>query len=426
MPQQAENRLTWQQCRQLSNTELLGIVLIVLSFALLPIGRVVEISTSIMATGGLILISSKQSRLWLLNNKAAQFFSVLFALFWLPMLISLIGTETIKNSTGFSLKYLRFFLAGLYIVYSLKSSTARNLVLSAISITIALWLLDSVVQWLTGRDLLGHSYISSRLTGPFSHLTMPIILSLFLPMTLIFTNTRWPSYAFVTMLMLSVLIIFLAGSRASWIALTLYGLLYSAFIFIRSPKNPILMFVLLISGTLAIGMAGYKFDKGIKGRVDSASKLFSGDYDSMNKATSLRLPIWEVATKIAIDNPINGVGVKGFHDKYRGYAKADDPFKEIGASHPHLFILEVLVETGLIGVAGLLIVATLLYRLSRNNLYRWSRLQAGAAISLVITFFPLNAHTSLYGSLYSQIAWLITAIACAWLFETKQQEYQKS
>lgn len=416
MPQSAEDKLTWYRLRQLSKIELVGVALVVLSFALLPIGRVVEISTGIMAGGGLILISGKQTRLWLLNNKAAQFFSVLFGLFWLPMLISLLGTNTLSNSAEFSLKYLRFFFAGLYVVHLLKSMTIRNLVLSAMSIAIALWLLDSGIQWLTGTDLLGRAYDGSRLTGPFTHLTMPIFLSLLLPMVLIFTQIRWPGYAFAMMMILSVLIIFLAGSRASWIALALSGLLYSGFIFIRSPKKPILIFVLLISGTLAIGMAGYKFDKGLKGRIDSASKLFSGDYNSMNKATSLRLPIWEVAGKMAMDNPINGVGVKGFRDQYRNYAKADDPFKEIGASHPHLFILEILVETGLIGVAGLLIVVALLYRLSRNNLHRWSRLQAGAVITLAITFFPFNAHTSLYGSTYSQVAWLVTAIACAWLF----------
>jgi O-antigen ligase len=162
---------------------------------------------------------------------------------------------------------------------------------------------------------------------------------------------------------------------------------------------------------------GYTFDQGIKGRIDSASKIFAGDYDSVNQATSQRLPIWEVAVRMGLDNPINGVGVGGFRYQYKAYATPTDQFKSTGANHPHLFLLELFAGTGGIGVMGLLMIMVLLIRQAWNNVRLWAPLQAGSAITIAITFFPLNSHMSLYGSFYSQIAWLATAIACAWLFE---------
>jgi O-antigen ligase len=425
MSERIADNLSWSAILQLSKLELIGTSLIILSFALLPIGRVVEISTALMALSGLLLICKNQSRLALLNSQSAKFFSVLFALIWLPMLLSVIGTETLKNSALFSFKYLRFFFAGLFILNLLKSSKLRNLVLVGISFTVALWLLDSLLQWIMGVDLLGRSYIGTRLAGPFSHLTLPVILSLFLTLVLIFTKRYLPNYLFYALFLLSVLILFLAGSRASWIALLLAGGLYSGYVFFRAPNKPILMFVLLIVGAITVGTTGYLIDSGFKDRIDSASKLFAGDYESVNQATSLRLPIWEVAAKMALDNPLNGVGVRGFRYQYKAYAGPNDPFKDTGAMHPHFFLLEVFVEAGVIGFLGLLAITVLLVRLAWKNRHQWTPLQAGSAITIAVTFFPFNTHVSLYGSFYSQIAWLATAIACAWLFERQSSERKK-
>ncbi len=425
MSERIADNFSWSAILQLSKMELVGTSLIILSFALLPIGRVVEISTALMALSGLLLICKNQSRLALLNNQSARFFSVLFALIWLPMLISVIGTETLKNSAVFSFKYLRFFFAGLFILHLLKSPRIRNLVLLGISFTVALWLLDSLLQWIMGVDLLGRSYIGTRLAGPFNHLTLPVILSLFLTLVLIFTKRYLPNYLFYSLFFLSVLILFLAGSRASWIALLLAGVLYSGYIFFSAAKKPILMFVLLTVGAIAVGTTGYVIDSGFKDRIDSASKLFAGDYESVNQATSLRLPIWEVAAKMALDNPLNGVGVRGFRYQYKAYAGPNDPFKETGAMHPHIFLLEAFVEAGGIGFLGLLTITVLLVRLAWKNRHQWTPLQAGSAITIAVTFFPFNTHVSLYGSFYSQIAWLATAIACAWLFELQSSERKK-
>ena len=200
------------------------------------------------------------------------------------------------------------------------------------------------------------------------------------------------------------------------------GLLYIGYLFYSAPKKPLWMILLLTLSAMTIGIVGYSFDNGFKGRIDNASKIFAGDYDSVNQATSLRLPIWEAAVKMALDNPINGVGIRGFRDQYTNYAVESDPFKNAVKTHPHLFILEIFVESGVIGVLGLFLMFALLCRLTRNNLRQWTPLQAGSAITIAITFFPLNAHTSIYGSFYSQIAWFATAVACSLLFEAEHLE----
>ena len=180
--------------------------------------------------------------------------------------------------------------------------------------------------------------------------------------------------------------------------------------------------ILIIAGAVGIGTAGYHYEPGFQRRIDMTLMVFKGDYDSIDRASAHRLPIWETASRMALDNPLNGVGVKGFMFSYHKYAAPDDPFKAKGASHPHLFLLEVLAETGTVGLLAMLFSVALVFKLGAENLKKWSPLQAGSAITLAITFFPLNAHVTLYGSNYSQVAWLMAAISIAWLYGSDEAE----
>ena len=75
-------------------------------------------------------------------------------------------------------------------------------------------------------------------------------------------------------------------------------------------------------------------------------------------ALSGRLDIWHASLRMAAAHPINGVGVRGFRYAYPQYAPANDHFVVgescgvgEGACHAHQIVLEVLTETGAIGLA---------------------------------------------------------------------------
>ena len=103
-------------------------------------------------------------------------------------------------------------------------------------------------------------------------------------------------------------------------------------------------------------------------RFETTLGLFSFDYESINAATAFRLNIWQTAYSIFKERPINGIGPRGFRFIYHDYAKNDDIFiisksnrlnylfsKNLPPTHPHLLILEILVETGVIGLAAIII-----------------------------------------------------------------------
>ena len=58
------------------------------------------------------------------------------------------------------------------------------------------------------------------------------------------------------------------------------------------------------------------------------------------------------------ENPLLGIGPRGFRHVYEQYAGPDDHWLQNGhrgQTHPHSNIVEVLVETGLLGLTGYLL-----------------------------------------------------------------------
>ena len=74
-------------------------------------------------------------------------------------------------------------------------------------------------------------------------------------------------------------------------------------------------------------------------------------------------------------------------------------------------VLEVLIETGIIGFVGYILMLLILARVM------WRRRLADPTSSAylmvaVVAWFPLNAHLAFYGSYWSSIAWIMIALGC--------------
>ncbi|MDP2179571.1 O-antigen ligase family protein [Methylicorpusculum sp.] len=400
-----------------TKSELAAVTLIILSFALLPLGRTVEVVTAIMAFCSLALLARGKIKSGVTNSPFLMF-TLFFISLWLPILLSNIGAENFKNSSIFTIKYLRFLLAGIYVVYILQNQILRDLVLQALMFVISFWLVDGLLQWLVGFDVFGRNYEGMRLTGPFNNLIMPVYLSVFLPVTLAYASTKWSNYIGWSLLLLSLWILLLAGSRASILVLLVGGVVFLCYIFFTAEKKPIIPLAFLVILSVVIILGGYKYNDNFKSRADQTVMLINGDYDSINAATSQRLPIWEAAYNTGINNPINGVGVRGFREVFHLYAPPNDSFSQEKRKmlHPHLFILELFSETGIIGLVGMFGFIFLFVSTLKDRVKQFSLLESSAAITVIIVFFPLNSHTSLFGSSYSQVAWLMMAICCSLLY----------
>ena len=117
--------------------------------------------------------------------------------------------------------------------------------------------------------------------------------------------------------------------------------------------------------------------------------------------------------------------MRGFHLIYYDYAPADDYFV-INAVHPmfpHLVVLEVMVETGIVGLSGYLLLLLLLLRKilqkpvldNFNPVVPWS-------LVVILGWWPLNVDIPLYSSYWSSFVWWLTAI---WIACIGAAEYSK-
>ena len=135
----------------------------------------------------------------------------------------------------------------------------------------------------------------------------------------------------------------------------------------------------------------------------------------------MRLPIWQTAYSIFKEQPINGIGPRGFRFIYHDYGSLDNIYiisksnrfnhlfsKNLPPTPPHLLLLEILVETGVIGLVGFLLLFYFLIKLRRkikNISYEFVFL-----IPVLVSLFPFNSHMAFYGSVWSSMIWLLMAI----------------
>ncbi|MFH0930211.1 MAG: O-antigen ligase [Candidatus Moraniibacteriota bacterium] len=87
---------------------------------------------------------------------------------------------------------------------------------------------------------------------------------------------------------------------------------------------------------------------------------------NMDERSSLasRFTIWKSAGLMIENNPLFGIGPGNFQKKYLGYQKYFPPYLEWSAPQPHNIFLAFWLESGLIGLAGFVI---LLFYFFRDN-----------------------------------------------------------
>ncbi len=400
--------------------ELFGAAPIVLSIVLLPIGRTVEISTATLALLGIGVLLKPKYRSLLPKTPSRQF-SLVFACIWLPMAASLCSALRPEVTLSTVIQYSRFYFAGIWLLFWLRDPQRSYRLWQIISWIVLVWLLDSLWQWLSGSDILGRVYDNVRLTGPFKDFKLPIVLILLLPMTLAWLHHTSRTGLFWFTCGLALLVLALSGQRAVWLDLILASTVFASMLRWRKAHfHPVIGLLLVVAIALT---SLYQISAGFQERVDRTLLALNFDYQAINIASAYRLPIWDTGWRMIKANSVTGIGVKNFRHAYGQYALANDRFvleagaDEVSVYHPHLFMLEIAAETGLLGILGFLFVLILL------TLYLWRHKSAPvflpALVTLAVFFFPFNAHVAFYGSFYSQLLWWLVAAILAALYHPK-------
>ncbi|MDJ0654526.1 MAG: O-antigen ligase family protein [Xanthomonadales bacterium] len=385
--------------------------------ALLPFARLSALPMAAMAMIGLFYLATRWRSL--LGETSVRLFLLFFGCYWIPATLSAVDAVEPARSWQSVAAYLRFLPVGVFCLVHLRDPGQRQWLWSASALLVALWCGDALVQAAFGVNLLGMPHSADRLNGIFGadNIKLGHVIAVLSPLVLEYVRRRWglPVFGAAYGLMLAVIV--LVGTRSGWL---MYGLITLGYIYLYArgrPRRWLQAGVLVAIAASAIALAGYQFSPTLAGRIDRSLLVFQGDSESVDQALGMRLPIWQAAARMIQEHPVNGVGVRGFRYAYPGFAGSEDPWMrnqaETGAAHAHQLVLELLTETGIIGLLGFALAVWL-------AISHWRSLSPNAksaavpfALALGVMVFPVNTHLAFYSTFWSLLCWWLVMLYCA-------------
>ncbi|HPW33587.1 MAG TPA: O-antigen ligase family protein [Arenimonas sp.] len=339
-----------------------------------------------------------------LSREAWLMTLVFFLAYWLPELFSAFDAINAKRAWRevlFDLRYLPFLWL---IALSVSNEKGRQLIFSGLAIISLFWALDGMVQVLTGFSL-GGAMTEDRLSGIFGsdNLKLGLVLAALSPFTLDWANKRGGVWAWCGVALLVGTVVLWAGARAGWVMFGLVILISGWQVLGR--KRLLLFF---FASTLVL-LLSYFASPELRARFERTETALAGETGGVDHALSGRISIWKTALKITADHPVNGVGVRNFRDVYKQYADKDDPFisaDQQGAYHAHHWLLEVLSETGVIGLLCWMAGFFAMWRAWQWSPPKARQLAFVPMLACVVVAFPLNTHLAFYATFWGG-CWLL-------------------
>jgi O-antigen ligase len=382
---------------------------------LLPLGRSSEVPLAIGSVAGIVWVWRERARV--LAQPGVRLATAVFACYWLAALLSAPMAVAAARSWTTVGTLLRFFPFALFACLALRDAALWPRLTSGIAAILVLWLLDAWVQLFTGYSI-GGAMSSDRLSGIFGagNLKLGPVLAVLAPFVFCAARARFGWRGVALAFAFQLMPILLAGSRAAWL---MYALVSLAFVW-KETRAPARFLAWTVAAgavaVLAFGAAWYgstSFDA----RVDRSLLALNGSVQALDTAAAGRLRIWSTAWRMSLAHPLLGVGVRGFRYAYPTYAQPGDAFvdsaTEEGAAHAHQIVLEVLSETGAIGL--LFWLGGAWFAISA-----WRRADPVArertfapALALAAMCFPLNTHLAFYSAWWGLLFWWLLSLYCA-------------
>lgn len=389
-------------------------------FALLPVRRLAEVPLSLFALALPFLLRRPEYRERV--RTLLPLLGVLFACFWLPMLLSSFDSFVPEKSWSTSLAALRYLAAALSIGVLLYTASLRWLVLRWTTYLLLFWAVDGFIQLAFGVDVFGVPLHPDRLNALFNekYQFYGPTLAMLSPLVFEYTRRRWPAWAWGTSFALILGAVMISGMRAGWLAIGMVVFAYFVLMLRRDNRDLRGATIAIPALTLVVIVASYLVSPTVQDRVERTLAMARGVESAIDYASSWRLPIFRASLEMYAAHPVNGVGVRAFPVAYPNYAPPDD-FHVVrhedgtGATHAHNIVLEVMADTGTIGLAGLLFGFAWAWRAWRGMSPPNRQEAFPYVVALVLVLFPLNSHFAIYGTYTSSLVWVLAGLwAAAW------------
>jgi len=385
----------------------------------LPFESMVFVPLVIMSLLGVHYFFRDRLDLTYWMNSKYYLLALAFALIWGPMLLSLPDAANFQHSFKTTISLLPYFFVGLFMIIFVDTREIRNRLFMAILVITSFWCVDALIQLLTGSNILGDEYIvPTRLTGVFHpSFTLGFVLAVFMPVAL--EQLRRLAKGYGGLIIASIIaslhiaVIILSGSKTSLLMMILAIVLWFICIIFTYRKFQWRRFMIVLA--VCIPLAGVLSIQQ-PSRLDSLLNIFNSDIKQLDKISSSRFSLWEATVKISKDHWINGIGPRGFRYVYKEYKPEPGKYNRefrTASTHPHFALLEILSETGVIGLFSIGTLIVILFRTLRNvpenlkmDVYPWF-------LGVFIAIVP-NIAKSFYSSFLMSIVlcMIFTGIAC--------------
>lgn len=354
-----------------------------------------------------------------------------FLLFYLFLLISSLSSEFIELSIKRSLPYLRFIIFIIALKYwLLTDKKSFKILYLSISFCLIFVCIDVIFQFYNSQEIISNSgkvvrqgfdifgYASNpiieRFQGPFKDEFIAggyiLKLSPFLFLTILGTKIIKEKnillFTFVTLIIYS---IYITGDRAPFFILLQISLIIPFFF----NKRIIVLYLSLI--ILITYFAGLDSDKKQRYVYDALGAVgFKNNEFTLDTGYG---HLFYSATKIWLDKPLLGAGTKNYRkicerDKYNFETRNKI---QLCSTHPHNYVLELLSETGIIGLilfylilVSLIVNFRLLKKIFRRDL-KYLEIKL-SFLSLILILWPLSTTGSIMTNKNSILLWFVFGI----------------
>ena len=376
--------------------------------ALLPFGRLSELPLSIFALSLAVLARSAANRARI--RAAAAFVLPLFLCYWIPMLLSTFDSFDLQKSAVQSIAALRYLAAALALSVLLEAPSLRERLLRWTAWLLLFWAVDAFVQLFFGRDVFGIAMHPDRLNALFvkKYQFFGPTLAMLSPLVLEHARRHWRPWAWAASFALLLGAVMIAGMRAGWLTMALVLGTYML-LMVKRENRELRRTVFTIPALAVIVLSiSYFASPLFQERLDVTRAFTSGQEQALDASSMERVPIFRAALKMYREHPLNGVGVRAFPAAYMVYAEPGDIHIEksggkSGATHAHNVVLEVMADTGSIGLLGILLLLLFLAR-QRNRTMPGERHDAFPfVLAVFLILFPLNSHFAIYGTYTSSL-----------------------
>ena len=314
------------------------------------------------------------------NYLKSKFF-LFFTLFYFFIIFNSFYSEYSFLSFESSLFYFRFIFFAFGMAYFLEHyNKFLKYFFYSLLLTFIIVSLDAYYQWLTGYNFLGWRLTTlDRLSGLFGdELILGSFFSRLLPLfcgLYFFLNKKinnYKSFVYLTILILVLtVLIFRSGERISLIYSAIFFFFYFMIfsqIFFKTLITSISILILTFI-TMAI------YSEGVKDKIKTSIEHITEErvYFKYFPATKHHESHYLTALEIFNDNKIMGSGVNTFRklcDNERYTVYYDNYNNNSCSTHPHHSYIQLLSETGIIGVSFIIILLIYIsYEIAKTSYY---------------------------------------------------------